>query len=66
MPSDVNAAVNHDLQAGLAHTRVAAKAAASPPLPRSVGLMIAFGVSLVMWAALIEAGFRFWWLVGGR
>ncbi len=30
------------------------------PLPRTLGLTIAVGVSLVMWAVLIEIGVRAW------
>ena len=30
------------------------------PLPRAVGLLIALGLSLALWAALIEGGIRAW------
>ncbi len=38
-------------------TRASAVAA---PLPRTVGITIALGVSLAMWAVLIEVALRIW------
>ena len=41
--------------------RVAAADAA--PLPRAVGITIALGISLALWAVLIEVGLQVWSLI---